>query len=176
MDPITAFVTCVQAACYFKSSLAYLLDLSECIKSAPTACAENHETILQLKNTLHRLSKSDRPMTEDLKIQLRSIEVNALRLLDVFKPNNRLNLVLILLVRRNKLNESFAVLERQKTNLILYLTTEISFDNYKAITERLEVHTNMNTSHPRKPSVSTPTPILKTIVFFSLLEAGSDIY
>lgn len=135
MDPVTGFFTCTQAAVYFARTIACLLDLCKCIKNSKTIASQYYSSIAQLYDIIIRISSSEYiPITDNLRDILVSIEETARVLKRRLIEGTRLKVTAILLTRQYSLGELLASLERQKSTLVLYLTTENTSATYELAT------------------------------------------
>ena len=129
MDPFSAVIGGAQAAAYTLSIVKSLTELRNALQNGRGYLRNEREGIQQLQHIIIRLlpndDKAPDPRFERL---LQSINVTVDSLLILFQQHKRLQLIALLIIRRAEVNESFAVLERKKNTLILYLTAQNSND------------------------------------------------
>ena len=126
MDVFSATLCSAQALAY---ALSVIKSMSEChlaLKYGRGFLCDQQATVGHLQEILTQLRHRTR-LDPSLKSLLESINSTVHNLLLLVKQRKRRQLLILLVIRRTEVNESFALLERKKSTLNLYLTTQTSF-------------------------------------------------
>ena len=125
MDIFTSVVTVTQGGAYALNLGASLANLYEILKHGPRIFKEYRSGVRQLQSIVIRLTQQcNIPEPAGLWSILTEIKQTTQRLLKVFAAGRRLRISLVLLTRRTAISEDLAVLERQKTTLLLFFAVE----------------------------------------------------
>ena len=127
MDGLTAFVSTTQAISYVFSVAKGLAELRNALKSGRTFVDNERATVVRLQEIISKLRPKDEVAADPtFKSLLSSINSTVEVLLALFQQQKLRQIVVLLIIRRAEVNESFASLERQKTTLLLHLTAQNS--------------------------------------------------
>ena len=126
MDLFSATICGAQALAY---ALSVIKSVTECHLALRHGCgflSDQQASVGHLQEILTQL-KTRKRIGPSLRSLLESINTTVHELLSLVKQRKRRQLLILLVIRRTELNESFALLERKKSTLNLYLTTQTSF-------------------------------------------------
>ncbi|KAM0799159.1 hypothetical protein BDR22DRAFT_822765 [Usnea florida] len=126
MDVFSATLCSAQALAYV---LSVIKSLTECHLALRHGCeflCDQQASVGHLLEVLIQLKHRTR-LDPPLRSLLESIDTTVRDILLLVKQRKRRQLLILLVIRRTEVNESFALLERKKSTLNLYLTTENSF-------------------------------------------------
>ena len=126
MDVFSATLCSAQALAY---ALSVIKSLTECHLALRHGCGflcDQQASVGHLQEILTQLKDRTR-LDPSLRSLLESINTTVHDLLLLVKQRKPHQLLVLLVIRRTEVNESFALLERKKSTLNLYLTTQTSF-------------------------------------------------
>ena len=161
MDGFTAFVSAAQALSYAVSITQRLHELRNVLKDGSAFVRSEEENVCQLQEIIVRLTPKDETRLDaSLDLLLQSISATVDCLLALFKQQTRLQLAVLLIIRRVEVNESFASLERKKNTLILYLTTQnyLAAQNNSSVLESPELDTLSRSTESVEMELSSASP------------------
>ncbi|KAL6715529.1 hypothetical protein ACLMJK_006490 [Lecanora helva] len=125
MDGFSASVTVVQAADFALSVVKGLYELRNALKHGSGFLHDEQAGIEHLREIIIQLLPKDRATLDpDLASQLESIRLAVNRLLRLLQQHRRLQIAILLVIRRAEVYDSFALLERKKATLNLYLSIQ----------------------------------------------------
>ena len=125
MDVFSATLCSAQALAYTLSVLKSLTECHVALKHGRGFLCDEQASVGHLQEIIAQL-ESRTSVDPYLRSLLQSINTTVHDLLLLVKQRKRLQLVILLVIRRTEVNESFALLERKKNTLNLYLTTQNS--------------------------------------------------
>lgn len=134
MDAFSAVICGAQALGYALSAVKSFAQLRTALKYGRDFLRDEQANVVHLQEIVVQLIPKDQTRRDrGLDPLLQSISTTLDSLLALFKQQKRRQLVSLLVVRRAEVNESFALLERKKNTLILYLTARNSatIDSFK---------------------------------------------
>jgi len=127
MEGFSAFVCSAQALTYALSVVKSLTELRNALKYGRGYLRDEQAGVIHLQEIVIQLIPKDAtrldPGFESL---LESISTTVNSLLRLFKQQSRLQVAVLLVIRRAEVHDSFALLERKKNTLNLYLTAQNS--------------------------------------------------
>ena len=127
MDPVSAGVAVVQAAGYCSALISNLVELCQVLQHGMKSWREYCSSINNLKSIIATISeRSAGLVSEPLRNIIFTLNTTICRLLALLNRTSRLRITFVLLVKREDINKHFTTLERQKSTLLLYITTETS--------------------------------------------------
>ena len=126
MDGFSAVVSTMQAASYAVDIIKSLVELRNVLKHGRRYLRNEQASIRQLHTIVSELSADDAVPSSDLGLLLEAISDSVNRLLTLLRRQRKHQIVVLLVLRRTEINDSFASLERQKNTLILQLTAQNS--------------------------------------------------
>ena len=125
MDVFSATICGAQALIYALSILRSLIECHTALRYGRGLLHDEQANVGLLQEIIGQLSYRT-TLDPYLRSLLGSINTTVNDLLSLIKQEKRLQLVIVLVLRRTEVNESFALLERKKNTLNLYLTTQNS--------------------------------------------------
>ena len=126
MDVFSATLCSAQALAY---ALSVIKSVTECHLALRHGCGflcDQQASVGHLQDILTQL-ENQKTSDPSLISLLESINTTVHDLLLLVKQRKRRQLLILLVIRRTEVNESFALLERKKSTLNLYLATQASF-------------------------------------------------
>ena len=126
MDVFSATLCSAQALAYALSVVKSLTECHLALRHGRGFLCDQQASVGHLQEVLIKLKHGTR-LDPSLRSLLESIDTTVRDLLLLVKQRKRRQLLILLVIRRTEVNESFALLERKKSTLNLYLTTENSF-------------------------------------------------
>ena len=126
MDVFSATLCSAQALAYALSVIKSLIECHLALRHGCDFLCDQQASVGHLLEVLIQLKHRTR-LDPPLKSLLESIDTTVRDILLLVKQRKRRQLLILLVIRRTEVNESFALLERKKSTLNLYLTTENSF-------------------------------------------------
>ena len=125
MDVFSAFVCSAQAFQYALSIVKSLFELRNALKVGGGYLRDEQAGVIHLREIIIQLIPKDKTRLDpDFESHLKSIDIAVSSLLRLLQQQKRLQVVILLVIRRAEVRESFAVLERKKATLNLYLTAQ----------------------------------------------------
>ena len=166
MDVFSATLSSAQALAYALSVVKSLTECHAALRYGRGYLCDEQANVGHLQEIITQL-KHRSILDPYLRSLLQSINSTVHDLLLLVNQRKRLQLVILLVIRRTEVNESFALLERKKNTLILYLTTQNSITiaslrtgNLPRSTKNLEMASEVRVR--TKSSNSVTTASLKT--------------
>lgn len=126
MDVFSATLCSAQALAYALSVVKSLTECHLALRHGRGFLCDQQASVGHLQEILAQLKRRTR-LDPSLRSLLESINTTVRDLLLLVKQRTRRQLLILLVIRRTEVNESFALLERKKSTLNLYLTTQNSF-------------------------------------------------
>ena len=143
MDGFSAFVCGAQAFQYALSVVKSLSELRNALKYGGGYLRDEQAGVIHLREIIIQLIPEDkRGLDPGFQSHLKSIDTAVSSLLRLLRQQRRLQVAVLLVIRRAEVQDSFALLERKKTTLNLYLTAQ----NTAAITSLMTKSTIMSPS------------------------------
>ena len=124
MDVFSAFVCSAQAFQYALSIVKSLSELRNALKFGGGYLRDEQAGVIHLREIILQFIKEKTRLDPGFEYLLKSIDTAVSRLLRLLQQQTRLQVVILLVIRRAEICESFAVLERKKATLNLYLTAQ----------------------------------------------------
>ncbi len=125
MDVFSATICGAQALAYALSAVKSLTECHAALRYGRDFLSDEEASIGHLQEILNQLRYRTR-LDPSLRSLLESINTTVHDILLLVQQRKGLQLVILLVIRRIEVNESFALLERKKNTLNLYLTTQNS--------------------------------------------------
>lgn len=165
MEVLSATLCGAQALAYTLSVLKSLVECHTALRYGRGLLCDEQANVGLLQEIIIQLSYRT-TLDPYLSSLLHSINTTVNDILSLVKRQKRLQLVIILVIRRTEVNESFALLERKKNTLNLYLTTQNSVAIASLKTGNLPHSTqNLDMAHVRQDSTEV---CVGTLSFFWL--------
>ena len=128
MDGVSTGVVITQAAGYILALLKTLSEVCEAVKYGSTILQNYRTDIGDLIFIVTAIGKkSSWVKSSPLTRILLALEATSQRLLKLLRGTSRMKVGFTLLIRREEINKHFISLERQKSTLLLHISTETSF-------------------------------------------------
>ena len=125
MDGFSAFVCSAQAFQYALSVVKSLSELRNALKYGGDYLRDEQAGVIHLREIVIQLIPKDKTRLDPgFESHLKSISTAVSRLLRLLQQRRRLQVAILLVIRRAEVYDSFALLERKKTTLNLYLTAQ----------------------------------------------------
>ncbi|KAI9712198.1 MAG: hypothetical protein M1812_006932 [Candelaria pacifica] len=125
MDGFSAFVCSAQALQYVLSVVRSLSELRNAMKHGGGYLRDEQAGVIHLQEIIIQLIPKDKTRLDvGFESHLASISTAVTRLLRLLQQTKRLQIAVLLVIRRAEVHDSFALLERKKTTLNLYLTAQ----------------------------------------------------
>ena len=125
MDGLSAFVCSAQAFQYALSVVKSLSELRNALKYGGGYLRDERAGVIHLREIIIQLIPKDKGRLDPGFVShLDSIGTAVSRLLRLLQQQRRLQIAILLVVRRAEVHDSFALLERKKSTLNLYLTAQ----------------------------------------------------
>lgn len=125
MDGFSAFVCGAQAFQYTLSVVKSLSELRNALKYGGGYLRDEQATVIHLREIIVQLIPNDKTgLDPGFASHLESISTAVSGLLRLLQQQKRLQVAVLLVIRRAEVNDTFALLERKKTTLNLYLTAQ----------------------------------------------------
>ena len=125
MDGFSAFVCGAQAFQYALSVVKSLSELRNALKYGGGYLRDEQAGVIHLREIIIQLIPKDKiGLDSGFESHLKSIDTAVSRLLQLLQQQRRLQVAVLLVIRRAEVHDSFALLERKKTTLNLYLTAQ----------------------------------------------------
>ena len=160
MDGFSAAICAAQAVGYAFSIIKSLNELRDALKHGRYFLHQAKASVDHLQEIITLLISSNEIKPDSgLDSLLSSIKVTIDSLLILFKKQKRLQIIYLLLFRRAEFNESFALLERNKNTLNLYLNAQNS-----AAIASLKMPTSTSTSQKQGPQ-PVPSSTVRILTF-----------
>ena len=141
MDGLSAVVCSAQALQYILSVVKSLSELRNALKYGGGHLRDEQAGVIHLQEIIIQLiPKEKKGLDPGFQSHLKSIDIAVSRLLRLLHQQGRLQVAVLLVIRRAEVQDSFALLERKKTTLNLYLTAQ----NTAAITSLITKSTIMS--------------------------------
>ena len=125
MDGFSAFVCGAQALQYALSVVKSLSELRNALKYGGDYFRDEQAGVIHLREIITKLIPKDKiELDPGFESHLKSISTAVSRLLRLLQRQRRLQVAVLLVIRRAEVHDSFALLERKKSTLNLYLTAQ----------------------------------------------------
>ena len=155
MDGFSAFVCCAQAFQYALSVVKSLSELRDALKYGGGYLLDEQAGVVHLREIIIQLIPKDKTRLDPgFETHLKSISNAVSHLLRLLQQQSRLQVAVLLVIRRAEVHDSFAVLERKKSTLNLYLTAQNTAAIASLTTSVLSGTTPSTIMSPHSPSPS----------------------
>ncbi|KAI9707807.1 MAG: hypothetical protein M1836_000769 [Candelina mexicana] len=125
MEGFSAFVCSAQAFQYALSVVKSLSELRNALKYGGGFLRDEQAGVIHLREIIIQLIPKDKTRLDPgFESHLNSISSAVSRLLRLLQQQRRLQVAVLLVIRRSEVQDSFALLERKKSTLNLYLTAQ----------------------------------------------------
>ena len=125
MDGFSAVVSGAQAFQYALSVVQSLSELRNALKYGGAYLRDEQAGVIHLLDIINQLIPKDKiGLDPGFQAHLESISTAVSRLLGLLQQRRRLQIAVLLVIRRAEVHDSFALLERKKTTLNLYLSAQ----------------------------------------------------
>lgn len=125
MDGFSALVCGAQAFQYALSVVKSLSELRTALKYGGGYLRDEQASVIHLREIIIQLIPKDKKgLDPGFESHLKSIDTAVSRLLRLLEQQRPLQATVLLVIRRAEVHDSFALLERKKATLNLYLTAQ----------------------------------------------------